>query len=324
MTIAGESAGGWCVLAHSLSDVPVCQQAMVMSCPLLAFPSPSTSQATFDRLVASTGVPGSASTEEKLAALRQLSGAQMESLLGESFVTPAWDAEWFTSLKSPDEQITSFDSFPLWVRRVVVGATKDESFLFCSQVLSWTASQCRQIVTSVFPTDSENLVGDILDAYGIGNPEDDATAVRGLLQLTSDATFGPVGHMIAEQVSATPVSVYQFRQADSFPESVFRGFSYHSLDNVFICRLPAVAGSSAPPEMVATADALSLACCELAYRREPWQPYQRSGRVMVFDGERSGVVDCNRDQQLWRRFVTTKERMDLFVAAGWKLIALKY
>lgn len=97
ITIAGESAGGFSVLAHLQSNEPVCKRGIIQSGPSWNLEKPQVAQAKFDTLTSRIGVPSSASGAEKVAALRALPAEKIVDLLdGQIMAAPNWDPNWFS------------------------------------------------------------------------------------------------------------------------------------------------------------------------------------------------------------------------------------
>jgi hypothetical protein len=283
-----------------------------MSCPVWDFPKPEESQAIFDRLVASTETSSSASPADKLAALRDLSEDQMEKLLNGSMATPAWDSKWFVN-HDEDSSFENIKQFPEWIDGLTIGYTKDECALFGQDWLAWPVEHVRQAVASV--VHDVDMAREILEVYNIS---DSQNAVRGLFDFATDSLFAPFPVTLGAH--ELPISVYRFDQPDTFGLSPLNGYAYHALDCVFFSRLPAVAGPNAEKSMQATANAMSGAVSDLVYGEQPWEPFEKAGKVMLFNGEESGLVTFPSKKR-WSQFVSTKERAELFRAAGRTLLS---
>ncbi|KIX95443.1 uncharacterized protein Z520_08960 [Fonsecaea multimorphosa CBS 102226] len=298
-TIAGESAGGWSVLAHLRSDVPVCQRGIILSSPNLDFPRPEEAQETFDELVASTGVPPTASAEEKLTALRNLDSMEIVRLMVPRLATPLWDDKWFV-YQDGNRPIAGPAPLAPWVKGVIAGSTKHEAALFgVTQWRNWSSQQFVDRVKSAFST--AELAQELMDAYGISPAAPAETCLQGFIDMATDSIFSGLPFIIAENPSESlPVSLYRFDQADTFSQSPLKGYAYHALDNSFFCRLPAVAGPNADPEVRETANRLSAAVIEFAHGSQPWETFSSRHRIMVFNGTKSGIVEL-KEEDRWRR-----------------------
>ncbi|KAJ9498393.1 hypothetical protein LTR99_003242 [Exophiala xenobiotica] len=306
VTIAGESAGGLSVLAHLRSDVPVCQRGMIMSSPNLDYPRPEESQATFDKLVASTGVSPSASPDEKLAALRALSSDDILKLIGFSFSTPHWDPEW---LVHQDGTTPTAGPAPLspWVKGVLIGSTKDEAAIFGIGMgwQTWTSNQFEERVKSV--VQDEKDASELMRAYGIDSSASAETNMRGLIDMVTDTNFSGLPFIVAEQQTSTPpISIYRFEQRDPFPKSPFHGYAYHSLDNGFFCRYPSIAGPSASEDARETANRFNGAVLDFVYGEQPWEIYWPHQKIMVFNGKGSGLEKADQPDR-WRRIFAERD-----------------
>ncbi len=300
VTIAGESAGGWSVLAHLRSDVPVCQRGIILSAPNLDFPKPEEAQETFDELVASAGVAADAPGEEKLKALRKLDSDEVVKLMLPRLATPLWDDKWFV-YQEGNRPIAGPASFAPWVKGVVAGSTRDEAAIFgATQWKTWTPQQFEDRVKSSFS--DPRLASELADAYGISAKASQETCLAGFVAMTTDSIFSGLPFVIAEHSSdeSTPVSLYRFDQADTFDESPLKGYAYHALDNSFFCRLPAVAGPNADSNIRETADRLSRMVLDFAYGAQPWPAYHLKQRITVFNGKETRREDLT-EQDRWRR-----------------------
>ncbi|KAF9885685.1 hypothetical protein FE257_012667 [Aspergillus nanangensis] len=323
LTLAGQSAGAWSVLAHLKSEEsPIFQQALVMSCPSLPLSSLEESQDIFDRLVASNGVSASAPATEKLAAIRKYAADELQALtqcrFGQ-FAMPILDPEWFVDTTLPFEQI---EHLPPWIKAIVIGSTKQEYALYGIFCASWTSFQFQKAVQTVIP--DEDFAKEVMEVYHISEDADHATAFNGFLQFGTDSLFSTVPVLIGDRDSPE-VSLYSFDQEDDFDSSLLKGYAYHALDNAYFCRLTAVAGLEAPSWRHATANAFSEACFDIIYGKPPWEAYHKTGQVMSFQGKKTGLAKLSGLER-WARFIATKERQRAFREAGERLLiyTLKY
>ncbi|EPE10351.1 para-nitrobenzyl esterase [Ophiostoma piceae UAMH 11346] len=320
VTISGESAGAWSVMAHIVSDVPVCQRGLILSMPLLEFRTADVSQDAFDGLVQRTGLSASATPEAKLAAVRTLSNNDMMAALGGKFATPNWDPAFFPDL-APGTPLDSIKSLSSWVKSVIIGSTKHEGVLFGIPYRQWAAKDIHVLLDRILP--EPTLRSDVLSAYGFDpNAPLDDTLTR-IYKLLTDSMFDPAPSLIGELSSdAQPVAVYRFDQTDTFPDHLYHNTSYHSLDNTFICRLPTVASSVAPPEMQKTADRMSEAVATFVYGSLPWEPFHKGKPMYVFDGSKSGLYSDPPfgEEHAWEKFRHSEQRWAFFKALGSTLI----
>lgn len=292
-----------------------------MSSPNLDYPRPEESQETFDKLVASTGVSTTASAEEKLAALRAVSSDDILKLIGPSFSTPHWDPEW---LVYQDGTTPTAGPAPLgpWVKGVVVGSTKHEAAVFGIGMgwRAWKPEQYKERIAAVVQDQKDATA--LMDAYGI-DPNSSAEAnLRGMIDIVTDTNFSGLPYIVAEQPSASPpVSLYRFEQQDPFSKSPFYGFAYHSLDNAFFCRYPALAGPNAPEDARATADKFNAAVLDFTHGKQPWETYMQNQQVMVFNGKQSGLVKVDEPDR-WRRIFGERDGSKTVRRYNHKLMAL--
>ncbi|OJJ44126.1 hypothetical protein ASPZODRAFT_834990 [Penicilliopsis zonata CBS 506.65] len=316
VTISGESAGAWSVLAHLRSDLPVCKRGIIMSCPSSVFADLETNQATFDKLVASAGVPVDAPATEKLAALRDMTFEQLDSLR-DGFPTTAWDPEWLVGL-NPKLPLEYVEQFPEWVESVIVGFTRDEFSLFgiSRNIHKWTAQEIRERVAAIIP--DQTFLEEVIETYGI-DKDSDETARKGLFALASDSMFG-IAPLKIGQYTKIPVCVYRFDQADVYEKSVFKGYAFHAIDSLYSPRFPALAESSAPRECRATADHHSKMLIDFTYGEQPWETYATGKKIMRFDGENSGLFECPEGLARLEKMMATKEKEIMFRKGPWQLL----
>ncbi|KIW34465.1 uncharacterized protein PV07_01243 [Cladophialophora immunda] len=322
VTIAGESAGAWSVLAHLRSGVPICQRAMIMSAPSLAPGAAQTAQEAFDSLFAKASSTGVASDCQKLEFLRNLSVEKLLSLTPPSLILPTWDPEWFLH-KDGLLPLDKVGDFPSWCDGITAGWTHDEIALFgiVHGWDHWSIDMVQAAVRLAIPDSS--LADEVIETYGIMSKTQDAkSAVKALIAFASDATFGSLMESMGSHThTSTPVSLYRFDQVDTFEQSPFLGYAYHALDNVFICRLPAVAGKQAPLELRLTADALTESVCKFVYGKQPWAPYSLSGQIKTFNGHQTGLIDWTGSAQ-WKALATTPARVDMLKKSARALMSI--
>lgn len=322
LTLAGQSAGAWSVLAHLKSESPSFQQALIMSCPSWPLASLEESQEIFDQLVASSGVSGSAPAAEKLAAIRKYTVDELQALVQSrfgQFVLPILDPEWFVDTTLPFEHI---EHLPMWIKGVVIGSTRQEFALYGISCAAWTIAQFKKAVQTVIP--DEDFANEVMEVYSISEDADHATAFNGFLQFGTDSLFSTVPVLIGDRDSPN-ISLYSFDQEDDFDGSLLKGYAYHALDNVYFCRFPAVAGLEAPSCRQATANAFSETCFDIIYGKQPWEVYHKAGQVMSFNGKKTGLTK-SFGLERWARFIATKERQKIFREAGEHLLiyTIKY
>lgn len=273
----------------------------------------SQAQQQFDDLVAKMGLDQHMPSADKLAALRSLTCEELNKLHGPGASPPATDPKFCDAVKpdtSPEVNVT----LPPWIRGIVVGNTSEEAALFLTK--DFTGLEVASMVKSAFG--DTNLCKDILRAYNIGEDETPNSGTQALIKLITHATFANTANAIAEH-REIPVSFYSFEQRDPFETSRWKGRSYHSLGNSMLFRLPTVAGPGADPGTSATADKFSDALISLTNGHQPWDPYSRGHKKMIFDGERSRVVQTDGKPE-WSGLNLNPEQSELFKMGGVELI----
>jgi len=297
------------------SDVPLGRKVIAMSTPSLPFKSTAAAQETFDRLVSCAGVDASAPASEKLKKLRDLTSEQLGSFLDSPIGRVVWDTEWFVD-SDPSRPIVDLDRLPSWISGTIVGSTKDE---YSVLLPLWGTLSARQIAKAIRISSGEDEVfaDEILKAYGIDQEDiDNTAALRGLLRYGTDSIYSSLLPAPGEQIPHN-VFTYTFDQVDTFPGTLLEGYSYHGSSNAYYFRLPAVAGPKAPAALRDTCDAFSRAVIAFLYDDHPWEEYHISGRMMSFDGSKSGLVTRSLP---WFRFSDTKERRKKFQEVGEALL----
>ncbi|KIW97430.1 uncharacterized protein Z519_01014 [Cladophialophora bantiana CBS 173.52] len=321
VTIAGESAGAWSVLAHLRSNVPLFRRAMIMSAPSLAPQGAEGAQRDFDSLLAVSGLDATASDRQKLDWLRNLSVDSLLKVSPPSLIFPIWDPEWF-SHEDSSLPLDKIGDFPNWCDGIIVGWTKDETALF-GMVRGWnlwSIDMIRNAIRLAIPDMS--LADEVLRVYNIINtPQDVKSALKGLIQFTSDGSFGSLMESM-RSYTATPISIYRFDQVDPFEHSPFLGYAYHALDNAFICRLPAVAGAEAPKQLRITADAYTKSVCEFVHGRQPWVSSGSSQKIQSFNGFLTGLVEWTGFPQ-WNALATTADHAAMLKRGARALMSMK-
>lgn len=274
--------------------------------------SPTAAQETFDHLVAKAGVRASASSDDKLAALRALTEKQLVEYMDSPIAIPVFDTEWFVDLDAavPIEHV---DRFPSGLKSLAIGQTKHEAALLLPV---WSALKPEDLVGAAKASIPDlQLADEVLHAYGI-TLEATSEVLANFIEFVSDCMYGSVIPAIADRDSP-PVYVYRFDQKDVYENSPYHCWAFHSLDNVFFTHFPAVAGPDAPASMRATSEAHSRAVVDLVYGSSPWEPYSKAHRVMAFDGENTDLIKV---PDRWIRFTSTKQREKMYRAAGERVL----
>ncbi|KAL4820364.1 carboxylesterase [Aspergillus spinulosporus] len=285
VTIAGESAGAWSVLAHLRSDQPLCRRGLLQSAPSWSMMKPSEAQAKFDRLVQSAGISPTATAAEKIAALRSASPEDLIAWNG-PITFPNWDPKWFA---------------------LISGTMRDEmSFFGLEKGWSTKAS----VLTSLrnllsLPPGDPSFYSEVLAEYGIQDDSPDTVAVQAFGSILADACFSRVPFNLADACcrsnnSASPsLYIYRFDQHDE-EESI--------------------AGPAAPISCQTTADLFSQMILRLSYGEAPWQEYGVAGARNVFDGSRTRLEIVDRGAQRWRKLLTTQDRVNRFARLFYDLL----
>lgn len=309
LTGAGESAGAFSIASHLASDFPAFRHAVILSCPSPALQSAEQHQATFDRLVTSTGLSISAPAGDKIAALRSLSTEQIHSLLNGGIASPAWDEKFFTNQKV-QTAIHFSDGFPSWLKLAVVGHTRDELALFSNAWQKATRETLLQDLQDLFS--DKAYMKEVLETYGVTTTSTQQELVEAYIRLVSDCSFSKATYDLCRPSNKSPLCLYSFDQEDLGGD--FKGLSYHSLDNPFLFLLPAVAGAKAPSAWKRTAEAFAKMLVDVAYGEEPWERYDVAGRAMSFDGDRTGLTEATNFRR-WKHLISTTEREQMFMGA---------
>ncbi|KAK2762348.1 hypothetical protein FQN54_001358 [Arachnomyces sp. PD_36] len=312
VTIAGQSAGAWSALSHVVSNVELGQRGLIMSSLVFSYQTVGEAQDNFDTLVRGTGLSISAPDDEKLAALRKLTYDQMAELLkGCILLRPVWDSKWFAYQDKPTrlEQITEF---PNWIKEVAIGWTKDETSLMQPLWKSRNPEQVQKIVKHSVPNNPQ-LAKEILEAYGMDNDSPEGV-LEGLLDMTAESFYAMFPPTMGE-VRSPPISLFRLEQIDPFEQSIYKGYAYHCLDTVLLCRFPAVAGPHAPADLRESANAMTKTFACFVRGEQPLDPFHETGKVFIFNGSKTGSVNWPRNER-WRRFMSTDERAKRFIDAG--------
>ncbi len=162
LTVAGESAGACSIIAHLRGQVPLFQDAFIMS-PAMVIPVPlHETQVTYDHVVATVGL-SNAPAGQQLSALRSMSPMELQSLVADRKPILSEDSEFFSDWTG--QRWEEISTFPSWVHRVVVGQTMDESILFAQQWATMAASELYDEWEQVYPDPA--YAQEVLSAYGI-------------------------------------------------------------------------------------------------------------------------------------------------------------
>ncbi|KAH3038043.1 hypothetical protein KXV27_007109 [Aspergillus fumigatus] len=315
VTIAGESAGAWSVLAHLRSDQPLFQRAIIQSAPSWTMILPEEAQLKFNKLLQWAGVPQGATADEKIAALRSVSAEQLIAW-NDLLMSPIWDPKWFVGHGSPTSPLDSAEPFPNWVQGIVVGTMRDELSIFGLERFWQTKAMVKSSLNHSLSLPSDpDFSTEVLNEYGILEAGSDTEAVRGFIRVATDACFSRLPYNLARACDSPDspyLYVYRFDQVDEERNSPLRGKAFHVLDNTYLCRYLAVAGPAAPRSCQATADAFSRMILCHTYGEAPWEPYNIRRLQNVFDGTDTRLEEVRLDDQCWRKFLTTEERVSIF------------
>ena len=137
--------------------------------------------------------------------------------------------------------------------------------------------------------------------------------------MITDSAFTSIAHAIAFEHNEIPISLYRFNQEDPFQASLLKGRAFHSPGNSMLFRQPTVVGPNADEGTRATSDKFCEAAIMLTHGQQPWESYNNSKKVMVFDGSKSGMLEIDGKDR-WADLTKTRERLHLFKSSGTILI----
>ncbi|KAI1619315.1 Alpha/Beta hydrolase protein, partial [Exophiala viscosa] len=313
VTIAGQSAGGFSALTHLITDIPLCRAGWIMSSPLDPFISVTQAQQTFDRLVTGTGLRLSSSNSEKLTKLRNLTELEMDELVrGKMLIRPVWDPIWF-AYQEEQKPVEWTSDFPEWLQGLTIGWAADEVITFQTLWASWSVQELLATVNVMIP--DQEMERDVIQIYGIAGPPE--KALSGFVEFASDCLYTRMPQALSQ--AQFPISIYRFEQIDDFNGSVYRGSAYHCLDNAYLFRLPAIAGTDAPEARRLTTDAVSDRFLAFVYGTQAWEPFKTGQKIMYFNGANSGLVESKAFEKL-SQLVSTEERETILIDAAERML----
>ncbi|GLA67599.1 hypothetical protein AtubIFM54640_011267 [Aspergillus tubingensis] len=339
VTIAGESAGAWSVLAHLRSDQALCQRGIMQSAPSWCLLRTEEAQDQFDSMIKRTGLPLTASGTEKLAALRSVPVEDLIAWNG-GLTSPIWDPKWFVGHTAQEAPLDCSEPFPNWVKGIVAGTMRDELAIFGFTKLWRTKkSVVSGLRNALSLTEDPSFCNDVLQEYVVSDAPSDEAAVNAFITLVADACFSRVPFNLASACTGSSASsspelyLYRFDQPDEGGNSPVKGAAFHTLDNAYMTRYPAVAGPTAPHSCRATADMFSQMMLRHAYGEAPWDSYvdgrsspdsslsPQSRARFVFEGDQSRLENVSHDETLrWERLLTLEERVKTFARLFFKLV----
>ncbi|KAH7336097.1 Alpha/Beta hydrolase protein [Rhexocercosporidium sp. MPI-PUGE-AT-0058] len=331
ITLAGESAGAVCILAHLRSDVLICKRAIIMSPPRWPMQSLAKSQAIFDDVYKATSLREDQLGSDKLERIRNLTAEQLVAL-APPFLGFTWDPKWFAEADI-GKPLDEMSAIPPWLDGLVIGSTKDEIAAWGLPSKGYTRHEQTNILNTIIP--HSDFRREIIEEYDISTLSD-SSLLPSLIQIGTESLFTSLALDIAKSLRV-PTSLYVFDHKDSFPESSLKGYAYHAFDNCFFARFPSVAGPDATLEMRATADLTTSWVSMFVHGEQPWEVWDEDiGRGMVVGesvkqddevergGGLGGVISIVRKLEgLERigRMTSTSERKRMFEAAGHKLLS---
>jgi len=193
VTIAGESAGAISVFAYIRGEVPVAQNALLMSCARI-LPCPvDDCQRTFNTLTDRLGLR-TAPSAQKLAGLRSLAVKDLQALVGVGVAQLSEDDNFFTRL-GDNETWEGLTAVPSWIHAIMIGQTRHENILFAQRWAATSAKELHEELSSLH--EDREYDKQFFEAYGIKRDSSHAELVSALEACTSDALFSHTTHSIA-------------------------------------------------------------------------------------------------------------------------------
>ncbi|KAM0208142.1 hypothetical protein ACHAQI_007152 [Fusarium lateritium] len=270
ITLCGESAGAYSVLCHLKGGIPLFQQAMIQSPPLLPLRTSEDAQATFDQLVLSAGTNLDAASTDKLAAVRSLSAQQLVHLFDGSFSTPIEDPNWFASYDTIRSELSDYwANLPSWCSRIILGNTQDETALMLAPVADLTAEQTIEFTQSVIPRVSipTSLTTKEYTKHELIKWSSDEAFKCPLINLASSAV---------DQLVATKLYMYRISCRDPFPGPL-QGYAWHSYGIPLTFNQPAC---RTYPQLARVQDDITSAFLKFLNDCAPWEAFNFAKKVM--------------------------------------------
>lgn len=201
ITIAGESTGGFSVLAHLQSNESVRKRGIIQSRPSWNLENPQAAQAKFDTLTLRIGIPANTPAAEKVAALRALPDEKIVDLLdGQIMATPNWDPNWFSDKTLLTGSIDCAGKLAEWAESAVVGLLRDEVAIFPLDQMFKTRTEvvdsARAALRPGADDVDERFAVEILEANGLKDTLAYSDAIDRLRGLATDACFHRVGYNV--------------------------------------------------------------------------------------------------------------------------------
>ena len=327
VTAAGESAGAASIFYLLKHGVPLFSRAIICSSPHLMFHKISDAQATFDHLVQAAGIDASAPYQTKLQALRSYKAEDLIALIPPFSLTfpvsfPIEDPNWFVDWDL--EKISSGEywaELPPWCPEIIIGHLKDEAALFLNPTYPSDLTE-EEAVDHVQHTIPDAHAAAI--ALSTLQPNIETSPFRLLLVLGTHSLFIAPDFEFSTRIASHPqhkIYLYSIDIADNIPGPL-GGYSWHSFGNAIFFYQPAC---QAHPELATTADRMSDAYTSFMYgdTRPIWEEFKTKGRMLSWNGNRTGLVDVGFD---WKDLVLEKlaaegrqDWIDAYRRDGWKL-----
>ncbi|KAH8819077.1 para-nitrobenzyl esterase [Xylogone sp. PMI_703] len=316
LTVSGESAGALSIWFHLQGKTPLFNQAIIQSSPYPALQSLEKAQVVFDKLVASVGIPATASAEQKLASLRSIPiGRLVHHIDVSAAATPTIDPNWFRQTNAvPMYSPEYWADLPSWCARVISGHTKDEAALFFLPALAnLTAEGLFEIIKNLDA--SRKLV----DAISSSPPFKNAlTPAHAIVAYGTSAMFARpiIGLADASVKQRKRVWMYEIRVPDPYPGPL-HGFTWHSMGVPMMFNQPSCRNFDS---LAQTAQRMSEVYINFFNGADPWEPYNVRRRKWIWNGKESGMSNTGADDEIWNMIKGDIELERDFNRAGERLL----
>ncbi|KIW64075.1 hypothetical protein PV04_09033 [Phialophora macrospora] len=300
VTLCGESAGAYSVIYHLKGNIPLFQQAMMQSPPLMPLRTTEEAQAAFDKLVASAGISVDASSAEKLAALRALSTQELIDLFDGSFSSPIEDPNWFVGYDRDTVHPSTFwADLPSWCPRIILGTTQDETALMLAPIEDLKTDQAvafLQMLVSQNPAQASLMAR--------------TRSKRETITWSTDQMFlNPLKSLVSAAVTKSPnIGLYTYRIhcPDPFPGPL-QGYAWHSYGIPFTFNQPACRKY---PELARMQDNMTPAFLRFLSGYEPWESFNTTRKMMCWTSRGAEMVNAEHppvaDEQAQEATVVAK------------------
>ncbi|VUC33949.1 unnamed protein product [Clonostachys rosea] len=302
VTLFGQSAGGVSANVHLLRNEPLFSSTIIQSglLPLCGVMTVEQYQGIYDKMLTELDISTDLTPRERLQRLIEMDEDKVTAAMVPVCVIPVITlspCDDNVLIGQPMPKYSDYSSFkaPSWCQRIIIGDVKNECVIWNKSFRSLNPKEFTDRAHSFLG--SKEKADKLLSLYQVDPSANGDDNFWKMEEFTTHGLYSAVNWSL---IRAYPtVYAYHFDVPSPFDDD-WSGLAHHSLDNVYIWSL---LGQHLPASHRQVSAQMSKMWITFANGNDPWERYDKSGKIMVFQpGEgvlKTAEEDSARGYKKW-------------------------